>query len=91
MSENLPTAERCDLDGRRRVRIRCVKCKTPVILDFGSMDFSTAINRLEHVAITPQECPGFHTELSGWDFYWRFDEALALAFPEDFTGPIFRP
>ena len=49
-----------------RVRIRCRKCDAPVILDFGDMTREQALETIARIDKVPQECPGYHFELSGW-------------------------
>jgi len=62
------------------VRVKCRKCGDPIKLEFGGLsrpEAEAAMDKLNH---TPMECPGFHVELSGWRYFWRFDEALELVY-----------
>ena len=68
-------------EGTPAVRVRCLKCGTPVVLILRDPDREKAEESLRKVAATPMECPGFHVELGGWDIYWRFAEALDLRYP----------
>jgi hypothetical protein len=57
------------------VRVKCRKCGTLIRLEFGDLTRAEAAVALAKQNY-PRECPGFHTELSGWDWLWHFDEAL---------------
>ena len=61
------------------VRVKCRKCGTLIRLEFGSLARDQAVAALKEQNY-PRECPGFHTELSGWDWLWHFDEALAACY-----------
>ena len=63
------------LDGNR-VRVKCRKCGTPVTLDFGDMTREQALEVAAKIDRMPQECPGFHVELTGWRKLWCMDEAI---------------
>jgi hypothetical protein len=63
----------------RVVRVRCRKCGTLIRLEFGDLTRAAAVVALEKQNY-PRECPGFHTELSGWDWLWHFDEALTACY-----------
>lgn len=63
-------------------KVHCRKCGEKITLDFGGMTYEQASAKLEELDRVPMECPGFHFELSNWRFFWRFDEALGQAYPE---------
>ena len=66
-----------------KVRVKCRKCGELITLVFGSMSRETAEEVLAGLDRVPRECPGYHVELCGWRYYWRFDEALDAAY-----GPV---
>ena len=68
-------------EGRSAVRVRCLKCGTPIVLVFGDKTREEAETFLRKLVDAPLECPGFHVELGGWDIYWRFADALDLQYP----------
>ena len=68
-------------EGRSAVRVRCLKCGTPIVLVFGDKTREEAETFLRQLADKPMECPGFHCELGAWDLYWRFADALDLKYP----------
>ena len=63
-----------------RVRVHCRKCGESITLDFGDLDRSGAIERINQLDRTPRECPGYHVELSGWRHFWRLDEAIEAVY-----------
>ena len=63
-------------------RTKCRKCGVEVIIDFCGLDYDGAVATLEKFDRIPRECHGFHVELSGWWYYWNFDELLRQAYPE---------
>lgn len=76
--------ERCDLDGNRRVRVRCLKCGTPVVIDFGQLDKPAALQLLQRRELWMRECPGFHSEFS-MDHYWQVRDAIEFVYAEPAT------
>ena len=75
-----PAPHRCDEDGRRRVRTYCLKCRTPIVLDFGELpdsEIAAVLTRIDH---EPRECPGFHMEF-GYRYYWQIEAVRALILP----------
>lgn len=72
--------ERCDEQyGKRSVRVRCLKCGTPVVLQFGDKTKEQASAMLGDIGLWMGECPGYHVELS-LQGYWRVAEAIDLAY-----------
>lgn len=67
------------------VRVKCRKCGTLIRLEFGDLTRGEAEAALKEQNY-PRECPGFHTELSGWDRLWHFDEALAACYGPPITA-----
>src|SRR5438105_428418 len=65
-----------------RIHVRCRKCKEIIALDFEGLDYAEAVKALRAIDV-PKECPGFHTELSGWWRRWQFDAALVLVYGPD--------
>jgi hypothetical protein len=78
--------ERCDLDGNRRVRVHCLKCGTPVVLDFGQLDKAGALALLRDSNLWIRECPGFHVEF-GMDHYWQVRDAIEFAYADTAATP----
>jgi hypothetical protein len=71
-----------------RIRTYCRKCGTPILLDFARRDgtmmpYREAQDALRKLANRgPGECPGFHVELAGWEFFWSLNEALEMQYPD---------
>ena len=61
------------------VRVKCRECGTLIRLVFGNLTRVEAEIALKEQNY-PRECPGHHTELSGWPWLWHFDEALAACY-----------
>ncbi|HXJ58770.1 MAG TPA: hypothetical protein VNU68_19095 [Verrucomicrobiae bacterium] len=60
---------------------KCRKCGETIRIDFGNLTRDQAEKKLDELAHTPMECPGFHVELGGWRILWNFEELLAQAYP----------
>ncbi len=66
------------------VRVKCRDCGTLIRLEFGDLTRDEAVAALKKQDY-PRECPGFHTELSGWHLLWHFEEALAACYGPSIT------
>jgi hypothetical protein len=66
------TPHRCDEDGRRRVRTKCLKCGESIILDFGRMSDSEIIEKIRYFRRYGAHCPGWHVELD-MTWCWQLD------------------
>lgn len=74
-------------EGKRAVRVHCLKCGTPIVIVVGDRNRAEVEEMLRKLIDQPRECPGWHVELGGWDAYWRFSDVLALLFPEAEAAP----
>jgi hypothetical protein len=61
------------------VRVKCRECGTLILLKFGDLTRDEAAEALKQQNY-PRECPGHHTELSGWEWLWHFEEALTACY-----------
>lgn len=58
-------------------KTNCTGCRTEQHIRLGSASLEKARQAVDIIDRTPQECPaGFHTELSGWRYYWSLDLML---------------
>ena len=62
------------------VETKCVKCGSVINLDVGEMTKDEAMIMVKKLDKQPRECPGYHTELSGWNYYWNLEEAINNAY-----------
>lgn len=75
-----PAPHRADENGCRRVRTYCLKCSTPIVLDFGHLSDAEIPAALRRIDTEPGECPGFHVEF-GFHTYWQLDAVRDLLLP----------
>lgn len=64
------------------VTTKCRECGTEIHLNFDGLSYEQALDAIEKMDRQARECPGFHTELSGWRLLWQLDYALASLYPE---------
>ena len=62
------------------VETKCVKCGSIINLDVGEMTKEEAMTMIKKMDNQPRECPGYHTELGGWIYYWNLEEAINNAY-----------
>lgn len=68
-------------EGKRAVRVRCLKCGAPIVIVAGDKTREEIEEILLGLTNMPWECPGYHVELSGRELYWRFSDVMAALFP----------
>jgi hypothetical protein len=55
---------------------QCRKCGTTLKIRIADLTPEEATEAVAQIDRTPAECPGFHTELTGWKLLWSLDLML---------------
>jgi hypothetical protein len=67
----------------RKVETTCLECGYKITLDFGDVDFESALKFIDKLDQSSRECPGWHVEIGGWKKRWQLEDAVNRAYSDE--------